>query len=237
MKIGILQCGHLDEVIKQKHGGFDKMFSALLSGNGFVFVNYVVVDNQFPESVSECDGWLVTGSAHGAYEDHVWIAPLEEFIRQSYAKGIPIAGICFGHQIMAQALGGKVEKYTGGWAIGHTRYALTQDDSTVELLALHQDQVVETPPEAHVIACTDFCANAGLAYQGSALSFQPHPEFTPEFMRDIIEHKIKLGLPRDIGEAALAQIGDQYDSARIAMQLVDFYKSAKPTKIATQAAE
>jgi GMP synthase-like glutamine amidotransferase len=237
MKIGILQCGHLDKKIEEKHGTYHEMYSTLLAGHGFEFEYYMVVDNQFPSSVDECDGWLVTGSAHGAYDELDWIGHLEEFIRQSYEKNVPIAGICFGHQIMAQALGGKVEKYSGGWSMGHTQYALTQDDSYVELLAMHQDQVVETPPQARVIASTEFCANAGLAYQGSALSFQPHPEFTPQFMRDLIEHKIKLGLSRQLGEAALAQIGTQYDSARIARQLAEFYRQFNKAKPNIQAAE
>ncbi len=237
MKIGILQCGHLEKEIKKKHGDYEDMFSVLLAGNGFAFETYLVVDNQFPGSVDECDGWLVTGSAHGTYDELEWITPLEDFIQRSYNNSVPIAGICFGHQIMAQALGGKVEKYSGGWGIGHTQYSLIQDDSYVDLLALHQDQVVETPPEAHVIACTEFCANAGLAYKGRAISFQPHPEFTPQFMRDIIEHKIKLGLSKELGEAALARIGTQYDSARIARQLTDFYKQNCQVKPDIQAAE
>ena len=236
MKIGILQCGHLDEKIEKKHGSYLDMYSALLCGNGFEFANYGVVDGHFPASFDECDGWLISGSRHGAYDELEWIAPLENFIRQTYKNGIPIAGICFGHQILAQALGGKVEKYSGGWGIGHTSYTLVQDETTVDLLALHQDQVVETPPDARVIACTDFCANAGLAYRGSAISFQPHPEFTPQFMRDIIELRIRHGLARQTGETALAQIGTQYDSARIARLLVEFFRRHHQLKSNVEAA-
>lgn len=237
MKIGILQCGHLDGEIEKKHGSYEMMYSTLLAGNGFIFKNYQVVDSQFPGSVNECDGWLLTGSVHAAYDKLDWIAQLEDFIRLSYDSNVPITGICFGHQVMAQALGGRTEKYSGGWGIGHTQYTFTQDSSSVDLLALHQDQVVEIPSEATIIAFTDFCAYAGLAYKGSALSFQPHPEFTPEFMQDIIEHKIKLGMPKHIGEAALAQIGSQYDSARIAVQLASFYKRYEAASSKVQAAE
>ena len=235
MKIGILQCGHLDEGLKSNHGDFEEMFSTLLSGHGFEFQNYVVVDSELPKSVEECDGWLVTGSVHAAYEDHPWIAPLEEFIRQAYGRDIPIAGICFGHQVMAQALGGKVEKYSGGWGLGTNHYKL--GDKNVELLASHQDQVVEIPAQAQVIASSDFCANAGLAYGRKALSFQPHPEFTPQFMRDLVAYKETLGFSPDAAKEALDNINDDNDSAVIAMQIAEFYKAALAQKSAREAAE
>ncbi len=237
MKIGILLCGHLEETLDQKHGSMFDMFSVLLQDNDFEFASFAVVDGEFPESVHTCDGWMVSGSVHGAYEHHEWIAPLEDFIRAAYNDGVPIVGICFGHQIMAQALGGKVEKYSGGWGIGHTVYQFNENQSQMALLAMHQDQVVEKPPQARLIAQTDFCANAGLAYQGNAISFQPHPEFTPEFMRDLIRHKIELGMPREQGEAAIALIQDENDSGSIAMQLVEFYKSIHASRSAAQAAE
>ena len=235
MKIGILQCGHLDQGLKSDHGDFEDMFSAMLAGHGFEFENYLVVDSQFPEIVEECDGWLVTGSVHAAYEGFAWIARLEDFIREAYGKAIPIAGICFGHQVMAQALGGKVEKYSGGWGLGTQHYKL--GDTNIELLASHQDQVVALPAQARVIATSEFCANAGLAYQGNALSFQPHPEFTPQFMRDLVEYKKTLGFSNDAANAALAKINDSNDSAVIALQIAEFYKAALAQKTAPQAAE
>lgn len=241
MKIGILQCGHLEKSLKEKHGDFDFMFANLLSGYGFEFENYVVVDNQFPDSVDECEGWLVTGSVHGAYDALEWIAPLEQFIRDCYAKNIPVIGICFGHQVMAQAFGGKVEKYSGGWGIGHTQYSITHDepsgdDNYADLLACHQDQVVEVPVEARVIASTEFCANAGFAYKGSAMSFQPHPEFTPEFMRDLVRYKITQGLDPQVGEAAIGRVEDQNDSKKIANQIAQFYLAARKSALSEQAA-
>lgn len=239
MKIGILECGQLAEELENKFGRYDAMFATLLAGNGFEFENYAVLNNQFPESVDTCDGWLVSGSKHGAYEAHDWIPPLEDFIRESYASNIAIAGICFGHQIMAQALGGKVIKFPKGWGVGHTVYAMDEKslDPQLELLAMHQDQVVEVPPEASVIATSDFCANAGLAYKGNALSFQPHPEFTPEFMRDLIVFKMSEGFSETIGKAALASIEDVNDSAKIAIQLAKFYQNAQASNAIGHAAE
>lgn len=230
MKIGILQTGHLAEPLMAKHGDYPSMFERLLDGNGFSFEAYAVVDCVFPESVFSCDAWLITGSAHGTYEDHAFIAPLEDFVREAYAKEVPIAGICFGHQLMAQALGGKVEKHPGGWGVGHTVYNTENGERSV--LAMHQDQVVKKPDEASVIATTDFCENAGLAYKGKAISFQPHPEFSPEFMRDLIRYKAGKGLPVDHAEEAEKLVRDENDSAKIGMQLAEFFKSTLVEKIA-----
>ena len=83
-----------------------------------------IADNEFPAGPDAADGWLITGSKHGAYEDHDWIPPLEQLIRDIYAAGRPLVGVCFGHQIIAQALGGTVEKFKGGWSVGHTTYEI-----------------------------------------------------------------------------------------------------------------
>lgn len=230
MKIGILQTGYVPEPLVAKYGEYPSMFEKFLDGYGFTFETYIVVDGSFPKSVEECDAWLITGSAHGAYEAHAFIPPLEDFIREAYAKDIPQAGICFGHQIMAQALGGKVEKFDDGWGVGHTTYEM--HGTQKQLVAMHQDQVVEKPEDAQVIACTDFCKNAGLAYKGKAISFQPHPEFTPEFMRELIAFKSGKGLPEDQASVAHAAVEDQNDAAEIGAQLAQFFVNAKAQRAA-----
>ena len=102
MLIGILQTGQAPDVLIEKSGDYPDMFERLLAGYGFAFRSFRVVDGEFPADVQACDGWLITGSRHGAYEDHAWIPPLEAFIRDAYAAHVPLVGICFGHQIIAQ---------------------------------------------------------------------------------------------------------------------------------------
>ncbi|MFK5980116.1 MAG: type 1 glutamine amidotransferase [Rhizobiaceae bacterium] len=229
MKIGILQTGHLPPELNEKHGPYLNMFSKLLDGHGFSFTNYAVVDNEFPQSVDEMDGWLITGSRFGVYDDLDWIPLLEDFIRRAYEANIPTIGICFGHQLMAQALGGKVEKFASGWSAGHTDYDLVGEEGK-SLIAMHQDQVTEIPEGATVIASNDFCANAGLAYKNNALSFQPHPEFTPEFTEDLIRSRAGTVFSQEFADEALAKIHNPNDSKTIADRMAKFFQERRQNK-------
>ena len=111
MKIGILQTGLAPENLAPDLGDYPDMFAKLLDGNGFSFQTFRVVEGEFPARVTDCDGWLITGSLHGVYEDHPWIPLLERFIQDAFAARVPVVGICFGHQIVAQAMGGTVERF------------------------------------------------------------------------------------------------------------------------------
>ena len=106
MRIGILQCGQSPAQLKRDLGDYPDMFVRLLAGREFDFTTWHVEGMEFPQDIHDADGWLLTGSRHGAYEDHAFIPPLEDFIRRAHDAGVPMVGICFGHQIIAQALGG-----------------------------------------------------------------------------------------------------------------------------------
>ncbi|EDM69662.1 glutamine amidotransferase, class I [Roseobacter sp. AzwK-3b] len=118
MKIGILQTGHAIDILRRELGDYDAMFARLLDGHGFTFETWNVVDQDYPDRPSEADGWLITGSKHGAYEDHPWIPPLERFIRDIYDAGRPLVGVCFGHQIIAQRLAARSSSFPAGGPSG-----------------------------------------------------------------------------------------------------------------------
>lgn len=225
MKIGILQTGMVREELAGKYGEHPDMFKTLLDGHDFEFETFPVVKNIFPNSIDLCQGWLLTGSKHGAYEDHPWIPPLEDLIREIYAANIPMVGICFGHQIMAQALGGKVIQYHGQWGLGSQVYT-HPDGSTSTLLAMHQDQVVEKPPEAEIIASNDFCKMAALAYKNRALSFQPHPEFTNEYMSELTQNLSGVTIPEEQAKAAMENMHLANDAHAYAQRIAQFFKGA-----------
>ena len=222
MKIGILQTGHAPDELRPQVGDFADLFKRLLDGNDFEFHTYSVVDMEFPEAITDCDGWLITGSKHGAYEDHPFIPPLESLIREIYDAEIPLVGICFGHQIIAQALGGKVAKFDGGWAVGRQTYDLNGEQ--IALNAWHQDQVISAPADATVIGSNDFCTNAALLYGKRAFTVQPHPEFDTAVIDGLATYRGPGNVPDQQLDEVRENLNKPVDSDRLAAQIAQFFK-------------
>ena len=223
MRIGILQAGHVPEAQRPVHGDYDAMFERLLAGRGLDFAAWDVEGMAFPEAPEVCDGWLVTGSRHGVYEDHPFIPPLEDFVRACVAADRPVVGICFGHQIVAQALGGRVEKFAGGWSVGRRSY--DAPGGPLALNAWHQDQVVEAPEGAVAVASNDHCHNAVLAYDRRAWTIQPHPEFSDALVADFVAARQGTGTyPEALMERAArdAARGAPADAGRVADAIARF---------------
>lgn len=225
MLIGILQTGQAPDALAAQSGDYPDMFQRLLADQGLSFRTYRVLDLEFPASVSECDGWLITGSRFGAYEDHAFIPPLEDFIRQAFAQAVPMVGICFGHQIIAQALGGKVEKFAGGWSVGPTEYDF--DGQALRLNAWHQDQVVERPAMAQVAGRSAFCENAALVYDDRIFTVQAHPEFRSEFVDGLMKTRGKGVVPDRLMEEAGARLDQPIDDQILARRIADFFKAPR----------
>jgi GMP synthase-like glutamine amidotransferase len=225
MRIGILQTGLAPEALAPEMGDYPDMFARLLDGHGFAFRTWKVVEEEFPATVHDADGWLITGSRHGVYEDHPWIPPLEQFIRDAFAARVPVVGICFGHQIVAQAMGGKVERYAGGWAVGATDYDFGGE--RLRLNAWHRDQVVKVPEGAQVIATNEFCTNAALLYDDRALTVQAHPEFRPEFVDGLMKTRGKGLVPDEVMAEAAAKLDLPIQDKTMAGRIAAFFKEPR----------
>ncbi len=213
--------------IEDTHGDFPEMFARLLDGHGFRFADYDVENMVFPASIHDCDGWLLTGSKHGAYDDLPFIPPLEAFIREAYGADVPLVGICFGHQIIAQALGGVVEKFDKGWALGLTGYDFA-GLGELQLNAWHQDQVITRPEGATPVASNAFCENAALIYDRRAFTVQPHPEFSGEIVSEYA--RIRRGTadyPDALMDAVAERAKNPSDNKQLAGQIAQFFKDRR----------
>lgn len=160
------------------------------------YIPFNVAQGEFPNTVDACDAYLITGSPRGVYDADPWIADLMEFIRNSYAAGKKLVGICFGHQILAHALGGHTEKSAKGWGLGMKPFSvttqkpwMTKPPGSYDLYFVHQDQVLKLPAEAEQLAGNDFCPNAMFVIGNQILGVQGHPEFTEPIMQDILASK------------------------------------------------
>lgn len=221
MKIGVLRTGPVADELVSNFGEYDRIFANYLAplSPDFTFQGWAVYEGDLPAAPDEADAWIISGSKFGVYEDHDWIEPLKALIRTIAAARVPMIGVCFGHQIMAEALGGCAVKFDGGWGIGRHTYKTTNMPSwaagapdEISIHAIHQDQVVQRPPDATTIASSDFCENAALIYGDPeapyAISIQPHPEFSDKFVQDLIAVRLDT-FPAHLRDQALADIGKE----------------------------
>ena len=239
MKIGILETGLVNEKLSDRFDPYPIMFASLLNRaeQNFEYQAYSVVQNEMPESIHDCDGWLITGSRHAAYEKLDWILELEDFIREIHDASVPLVGICFGHQIIARALGGKVVKSEKGWSVGIESFEIDkpQDWMTgvpkqVSLYAFYQDQVTELPPTACVFSSSEFCPYAGLSYGDSIISVQAHPEIEEPYELALIDIYGGNKIPQAVATEALDKMqasNCQVDTQLLANWLANFFVSRK----------
>lgn len=237
MMIGILETGEVADELRGRHGDYPAMFRALLGAADptLDFLTVRVVAGEMPDGPGAADAWLVTGSRHGVYDDLPWIAPLEAFLRDCVARGVPVVGICFGHQILAEALGGRVVKSDRGWRLGVEEYEFVARPSWMDgepgrfaMRALHQDQVIDPPAGATLLARSEHCAYAALAYGDpeapDAISLQPHPEFGPDFMDELLTLRSGTAIPVEAVEAARPGLAGEVASAEWAKWIVRYLR-------------
>jgi GMP synthase-like glutamine amidotransferase len=230
MKLGILKTDAVRSEWVPDYGEYPDMFVALLGqvDPDLEFVVYDVEQEQYPADIDDVDAYLITGSKSGVYEDKPWIHRLMAFVRQLHERRKKLIGICFGHQLVAQALGGKVGKSHKGWGVGvHThRFACAphwhdQDDPDLDILVSHQDQVLVPAQGAKVLAGSEFCENAVCQIGDHILTFQGHPEFVHGLSREIMEFRRDM-IGEDAYNVGVASLQGVHEGKRVARWIMNF---------------
>ena len=234
-KITIVETGLISPERRAQHGSFPQMFERMISAAdaSASFATVRLIDGEGLPDPAGLEAILITGSSAGVYDDLDWIAPLERFVRAAYEARTSMVGICFGHQLIAQALGGTVRKSERGWGIGRHVYDVVPGNGAIEgekiaIACSHQDQVIEPPAGAATILHSTFTPHAGLLYEnGAVLSVQPHPEFTAAFAHVCCELR-QGSVPETLVATARASLEQPLDHADLGRAIARFL--AKPRK-------
>lgn len=198
-RIGLLLVGHVDAGSLHIGGDYPDLYASILGNLGIELTTYRCDEGQLPDSHAEQDGWLCSPSRLSVYDDHAWLRSVEEFLRSLIAAESPFVGICFGHQLLAQALGAPVRRAEVGWGIGAKQYEIIEHPSwmqphrdSIVLAASHQDQVAQLPSDARLLARADYCPIGGMLVGESAWTLQVHPEFSPELADSLLATRVSL---------------------------------------------
>jgi GMP synthase-like glutamine amidotransferase len=201
LRIGLLMVGHVDPKSVHIAGDYPELFAGLLAGHDLELVRYDLDVGRFPDSPAECDGWMCGPSRSSAYDPLPWRADAEELLRRIVATERPYVGICFGHQLLAQAHGARVERAADGWQVGLRDYTIVEPQPwmdgprpTISLIASHQDQVVDLPAGATLLArgADGGCPVAGFTLGARAWTLQPHPEFVAPLADHLLAGRVEL---------------------------------------------
>ncbi|QFI37892.1 GMP synthase [Moritella marina ATCC 15381] len=232
MKLGILQCDDVRASLHADFGNYAAMFETLLQqvDSTLELHFYRVIDGHFPQHVDECDAYICSGSKWGVNDDDLWIRQLADFTRVLYDAKKGLVGICFGHQMIAKALGGQVERSPRGWGVGiahadmlveHSWMQPKQDN--IALVVCHQDQVCKLPADASILLSNDFCRYSMFQVGEHFLGLQGHPEFTRSYSAALMEQRRDI-IPVDTINAAMTSLNHQPDDKLIAQWLLMFLK-------------
>lgn len=237
MRVTLLETGRPPGRLAELYPSYPAMFERLLAAadERLTFETVAVCDAVAPPDPRACEAVLITGSPAGVYDDLAWIEPLRGFIREAAAAATPMVGVCFGHQILADAMGGVVRKSEKGWGVGRHVYELSgrrawmgEAGASFALAASHQDQVIEPPPGAETLAANAHTAHAMLAYRDAPiLSLQGHPEFNDTFASALYSARRGVSLSDAAVDAALGSLATPDDNAEVGEWIVAFLRGAR----------
>jgi len=233
MIIGILQADSVRENLQPAHGNYPGMFTDVLSevDSNIEFRYYDVEHGEYPQDLNECDGYVITGSKKSVYDDEPWIHDLSTFVLQLHEQKKKTVGICFGHQLIAQALGGRTEAAEVGWGVGIHENQVTKNEPFMDpqaegftLIVSHKDQVSELPQGAELLATSDFCPDAMFRIDNHILTFQGHPEFTKAESKELMEMREEI-LGEEKFSAGINSLSRSHDSEVISSWIIRFIAS------------
>lgn len=244
LRICILQADTLHPDLAERFSGYGDKFVRLLNRQAEVQCDiYDVVAQEYPADPHKYDAFLVTGSKADSFATQAWIVRLREYLVQRYQSGDVLLGICFGHQILALALGGQVQRAVQGWGVGVHSYTMLdtpvaglQVPQALQLLISHRDQVTKLPEHAVCLAASEFCPYAAYVIGEQVLCFQGHPEFSHDFSRALMQLRRSIYTPEFYSQG-IKSLEKQHDGDLVAGWMVEFITQARCNTSKSQASK
>lgn len=208
-RFAVLLCAEDSDYVKKRYGGYYGVFVEMLAEDGEAWEVFKVANGEFPDDdeIANFDGFVITGSCNDAHGNDVWICKLIALLKKLDSLNKKVLGICFGHQILSRALGGKTGRAISGWDIGVTAIHLSSSTSTLfsslnipttlSVIECHQDEVRELPPEAEVIAWSEKTGVEMFRYGDHMMGIQGHPEYTKDILLHLIDRLMQLSFIED----------------------------------------
>lgn len=231
MHIGLLECDHVAERFRHIAGGYRDMFAELLKAlnePGLRVTHYDVCHGELPDSPAACEAYLCTGSQYSVYDTFTWVDALQRFLRALHDARKPYVGICFGHQMLAQALGGEVGRAPQGWGVGIQEMEILAQEPWMQppqpicrLQYMHADQVLRLPEDGVPLGRSEHCEVTMFRVGEAMLGIQGHPEFSAEYNEALIRARVeRIGAERV--QSALARLSEPTDAAVVAQWIARF---------------
>lgn len=242
-RLGLLICGHVHPQARSLGGDYPALFRSVFDSaldspldsetdSGFDsdvdIVPFAVDRGEMPASITDCDAWITSPSRSSVTDDLSWIQTLESFVVEAVDAAHPFVGVCFGHQLLAKALGGRVDRADIGWGVGVKHYDIIEQrpwmspaQSSVALVASHEDQVTVLPDGATLLATSEYCPIAAFEVGPRCLAIQPHIEFTPAISERLIDLRSDI-IPDEIAAAARQTLSTPVDRTLVAHWILRF---------------
>ena len=233
IKLGILQVNHdksveVGDTFPDDAHRFRDLFDE--QEDRFQYRIYMTIGGELPQDLNEQDAFMITGSPLSVLDHHIFTDGLADFIKRCDEAKKPLMGACFGHQAIAQALGGKVEKTSDGYNVGvedtrfrsHRSWMQPQLDR-IPMYMFHEDQVTELPAECDLLGSSDGCKIASFAKGNHLFTTQAHPEFSHGFMSCVLKY-MEGNLQDQNAEAAWHSLQQQTQGSLFADWCTRFFK-------------